>query len=52
MSTQYLIIGSGAAGMAAAEAIRSHDAHGHIVILSEEPHGYYSRPSLAYLLTN
>ena len=52
MSTQYLIIGSGAAGMAAAEAVRSHDARGHIVILSEEPHGYYSRPSLAYVLTN
>ncbi len=52
MSTQYLIIGSGAAGMAAAEAIRSQDAQGHIVLLSEEPHGYYSRPSLAYVLTN
>jgi NADPH-dependent 2,4-dienoyl-CoA reductase/sulfur reductase-like enzyme len=48
---RYVIIGAGAAGIAAAEAIRSHDATGHITLLSEEPQGYYSRPGLAYYLT-
>lgn len=48
---RYVIVGAGAAGIAAAEAIRSHDAAGHITLLSEEPQGYYSRPGLAYYLT-
>ena len=41
----------GAAGIAAAEAIRSHDAKGEILLASEDVHGYYSRPGLAYYLT-
>jgi NAD(P)H-nitrite reductase large subunit len=48
---RYIIIGSGVAGMAAAEAIRSVDETGEIVMVSEDPHGYYSRPGLAYYLT-
>lgn len=47
----YLIIGSGPSGIAAAEAIRLQDAHGEIVIIADEPQGYYSRPGLAYYLT-
>ena len=47
----YAIIGSGAAGIAAVEAIRSLDQQGRIVLISEEPEGYYSRPGLAYFLT-
>jgi NAD(P)H-nitrite reductase large subunit len=47
---RYLIIGSGAAGVAAAEAIRRGDAGGEITLLCEEREGYYSRPGLAYLL--
>jgi NADPH-dependent 2,4-dienoyl-CoA reductase/sulfur reductase-like enzyme len=46
-----VIIGAGPAGVAAAEAIRSRDASGEILMLSAEPHGYYSRPGLAYYLT-
>jgi NADPH-dependent 2,4-dienoyl-CoA reductase/sulfur reductase-like enzyme len=46
-----VIVGSGAAGIAAAEAIRGQDAGGEIVLLSEERYGYYSRPGLAYYLT-
>ena len=46
-----MIIGSGAAGIAAAESIRSQDKTGEIVLLSEERDGYYSRPGLAYYLT-
>ena len=49
--TRYLIIGSGASGIAAAEAIRSKDHSGEILMLTNDPHGYYSRPGLAYLLT-
>jgi nitrite reductase (NADH) large subunit len=48
--TQYLIIGSSIAGQSAAEAIRERDATATITIVSEEAHGLYSRPGLAYLL--
>lgn len=48
---RYVIIGSGVAGMAAVEAIRSVDGVGEVVMVSEDPHGYYSRPGLAYYLT-
>lgn len=48
---RYVIIGSGAGGIAAAESIRSHDAGAEIVLISEEKYGYYSRPGLAYYLT-
>lgn len=51
MTTRYLIIGSGVAGLAAAEAIRAADRAGEITMVSDDPHGYYSRPGLAYLLT-
>jgi nitrite reductase (NADH) large subunit len=51
MPRRYLIVGMGAAGVAAAETIRNQDATGEIVILSDDPHGYYSRPGLAYYLT-
>ncbi len=42
--TNYLILGSGAAGISAAEAIRKLDANGEITLVSEERDGYYSRP--------
>jgi len=48
---KYVIIGSGVAGYAACEAIRSQDTTGGIFLLSDDPHGYYSRPGLAYYLT-
>lgn len=46
-----MIIGSGAAGIAAVESIRSQDNQGKVALLSEERAGYYSRPGLAYFLT-
>ena len=49
--TRYAIIGSGAAGISAAEGIRSKDPSGEIHLITEDPFGYYSRPGLAYLLT-
>lgn len=51
MKKTYLIIGSGVAGVAAAEAIRKLDASGTIVIVGDEAEAFYSRPGLAYLLT-
>ncbi len=48
---RYVIIGMGAAGIAAAEAIREADDAGEILLVSDDPHGYYSRPGLAYYLT-
>ncbi len=48
---RYVIIGAGVAGYAAIEAIRSVDQTGEIVMVSDDPNGYYSRPGLAYYLT-
>lgn len=49
--TRYVIVGSGIAGFSAAETLRSLDAHAEIVMVSNDPHGLYSRPGLAYYLT-
>ena len=48
---RYVVIGAGVAGLSAVEAIRSVDRVGEIVMISDDPHGYYSRPGLAYYLT-
>ena len=48
---KYVIIGSGVAGIAAIEAIRSMDDAGEVILVGDDPHGYYSRPGLAYYLT-
>ncbi|MEO8357948.1 MAG: FAD-dependent oxidoreductase [Chloroflexota bacterium] len=57
---KYVIVGSGVAGMAAIEAIRSvhpSPARGvdgggvEITMIGDDPHGFYSRPGLAYYLT-
>jgi nitrite reductase (NADH) large subunit len=48
---RYVIIGSGAAGIGATQAIRCHEPNGSITLICEEPYGYYSRPGLAYYLT-
>lgn len=46
-----VIIGAGVAGIAAIEAIRSLTSEDEIVMVGDDPHGYYSRPGLAYYLT-
>lgn len=48
---QYVLVGSGVAAVAAAEAIRRVDDRGRIYIIAAEKDGYYSRPGLAYYLT-
>lgn len=50
MPTQYVILGSGIAGLSAAEAIRAREPKAAIRMISEEPHEFYSRPGLAYYL--
>ena len=50
--TNYVIVGTGVAAIAAAEALRSADKNGTITLIGDDPHGYYSRPGLAYYLTN
>ena len=47
----YVIIGTGVAGFAAAEAIRGQDQSGNILLVGDEAEGFYSRPGLAYYLT-
>jgi NAD(P)H-nitrite reductase large subunit len=46
----YIIVGSGAAGVSAAGAIRKRDPQGNIFVFTNDPYVYYSRPGLAYLL--
>lgn len=47
----YVIIGSGVAGIAAIEAIRSLDSDSDVTLIGNDPYGFYSRPGLAYYLT-
>lgn len=49
-TTQYAIIGMGAAGLAAASTIRQRDPSSGITIATNDARLYYSRPGLAYLL--
>ncbi len=51
MARRYLIIGTGVAGMTAAEAIYKQDPSSDILLIGAEPHKFYSRPGLAYYLT-
>jgi NAD(P)H-nitrite reductase large subunit len=50
MAARYIIVGSGIAGLAAAEAIRQREPLARITMVSAEAHPFYSRPGLAYLL--
>jgi NADPH-dependent 2,4-dienoyl-CoA reductase/sulfur reductase-like enzyme len=48
---RYAVVGTGIAGLSACEAIRERDPSAEITLVGEEPHPFYSRPGLAYLLT-
>lgn len=50
MSVKYVIVGNGAAGAAAAWAIRARDQEAEITIIGDEKVPFYSRPGLAYVL--
>lgn len=47
---RYVIVGNGAAGVAAARAIRSLDPQGELLIFSDEPHRAYYRPLISNFL--
>src|SRR5262249_52978591 len=47
---EFVIVGSGIAGLAAAETLRQRIAPANISMISEETHHFSSRPGLAYLL--
>ena len=49
--SRYVILGSGIAGFAAAETLRNLDPIAEILMVSDDPDGFYSRPGLAYYLT-
>jgi NAD(P)H-nitrite reductase large subunit len=49
--TRYAIIGTGIAGISAAQTLRSQEPKAEITLISADPHGFYSRPGLAYYLT-
>jgi len=49
--TRHLILGTGVAGLSALQTIRAADPQAEITLLGDDPHGYYSRPGLAYFLT-
>jgi nitrite reductase (NADH) large subunit len=51
MARRHVLIGSGPGAISAAETIRRCDAQAEIVVVAAEPHGFYSRPGLAYYLT-
>jgi len=46
----YVIIGGSVAGVAAAKAIRAHDPHGELVVISAELHPPYSRVLLTHYI--
>jgi len=48
---RHVLIGGGPASIAAAEAIRAAAPDDEIVLVVADPHGYYSRPGLAYFIT-
>jgi NAD(P)H-nitrite reductase large subunit len=52
MARRHILVGGGPGAITAAEAIRGADDGAEIVLVGADPHGYYSRPGLAYYLTN
>lgn len=50
MLRRYVIVGTGVAGLAAAEAIHQKDPFAHLTMVGDDPDGYYSRPGIAYYL--
>ncbi|MCH8813811.1 MAG: NAD(P)/FAD-dependent oxidoreductase [Chloroflexi bacterium] len=50
--TDYVILGSSAAGLTAIDAIRERDKDGYITLVSKEPGPAYSRVALPYILSS
>jgi len=52
MMAKYLIIGTGPAGVIAAETLRKHDQQADITLIGNEPEPPYSRMAIPYFLIN
>ncbi len=50
--TRYVIVGNGVAGVAAISSLRALEGSAEIVQVAEDARGFYSRPGLAYYLTD
>ncbi len=50
MEKKYVIIGTGAAGYAAAKAIRETDQEGSVLLIGKEPYAPYHRPRLSHFI--
>ena len=50
MATEYVIVGTGPAGVIAAETLRRSDPDGGITLIGDEPEAPYSRMAIPYLL--
>ncbi|BES66652.1 hypothetical protein SANA_30910 [Gottschalkiaceae bacterium SANA] len=50
MEKKYVIIGTGAAGYAAAKAIREMDKEGSLLLIGKEPYAPYHRPRLSHFI--
>ena len=50
--TRHVLVGMGVAGISAAATLRVLDHSADIILVSDDPYAYYSRPGLAYYLTN
>ncbi len=48
---RYVIIGTGVSGFSAAETLSRLEPQADILLVGDDPFGYYSRPGLAYYLT-
>lgn len=48
---RYVIVGMGVAAISAAETIHRRQPQSQILVISDDPFGFYSRPGLAYYLT-
>lgn len=51
MAEQYVIVGAGVAGIAAAERLRALAPRAAVTVVTDDPAGFYSRPGLAYYLS-
>jgi NADPH-dependent 2,4-dienoyl-CoA reductase/sulfur reductase-like enzyme len=49
--TRYVVVGTGVAGVAAVSSLRKLDGAAEIIMVGDDPHGFYSRPGLAYYLS-
>jgi len=50
--TRYVIVGTGVTGVAAISTLRTLERSAEITVVGDDPHGFYSRPGLAYYLND